>query len=172
MRCVGWGDARRCVSAGENVEFFRGARPRGVRRQMCVSGRRGAESGGAPTQELIAREGVAPDTRSAAAQQGQPRPSFLLIGPCAACDATALLVVASRVGVRLCDSPFLNYSPPNLRRTSGARRCRDSGCRASSCRRRSEIRVRSDPEASALPRNAVQASRNPTKPVRANICFF
>ena len=36
MRCVAGGDARRCVSEGENVEFFRGAR-RGAFAGKCVS---------------------------------------------------------------------------------------------------------------------------------------
>ena len=36
MRCAAGGDARRCVSEGENVEFFRGAR-RGAFACKCVS---------------------------------------------------------------------------------------------------------------------------------------
>ena len=74
--------------------------------QMCVGRHRGAEGGAAATQGVLATTGLAPDTRSAAAQPGQPRPSFLLVGLARRAMPPEFFILAEK-----CSTGASRYSP-------------------------------------------------------------
>ena len=155
-QCDAWGRVMRGgVCRRVKMWNFSEAHAAGRSQANVCGGHHGAEGGVAATQGVLATTALAPDTRSAAAQLGQPRPSYLL-GPCATCDATALLLLACCSAEAARDSPFFELALPTrvgrAARDEDVERPAAAGGRAAG---KSQA-LRIDPEACALRRNAIQ----------------
>ena len=117
--------------------------------QMCVGRRRGAESGGAPTQGVIARDGVAPDTPSGRARAQASRASIVLEARTGNWWPRSSFSEAPRHRssfLKLSYSPSLGYPPQSAARTSKTQPGAGRPPGGEVPRREGSRRLRIDPE--------------------------